>query len=541
MVKILSFSDRARHQLEHGVDTLADTVKVTLGPRGRNVVLDKKFGTPVITNDGVTIAKEIELANPYANVGAQLVKEVATKTADVAGDGTTTATVLAQAMVREGLRNLASGANPMVIKRGIDLAVDAITEALREKATEVASRSEIAAVATVSAQDATIGDLIAEAMEKVGRDGVITVEEGSTLATELEVAEGMQIDKGYISPHFITDPESGEAVLEEPFVLVTTQKIDMIEELLPVLEKVLQASKPLLIVAEDVEGQALSTLVVNSIRKTVRVCAVKAPSFGDRKKGILQDMAILCGGELIAPELGYKLDNTTLEMLGKARRVVVTKDTATVVGGAGNESDIKARVEQIRKELEATDSDWDREKLNERLAKLSGGVAVIKVGAATEVEMKERKHRIEDAISATKAAVEEGVIPGGGATLVQIASVLDGGLGRTGDEAVGVRLVRRSLDAPLQWIANNAGYDGKVVVAHVRDMEFGHGLDAERGKYGDLTKAGIVDPVKVTRSAVANAASIAGLLLTTESLIVDKPKPKGDPALEPGPHSHGPY
>jgi chaperonin GroEL len=536
MAKILSFSDDARHRLEHGVNALADTVKVTLGPRGRNVVLDKKFGAPVITNDGVTIAKEIELANPYENLGAQLVKEVATKTNDVAGDGTTTATVLAQAMVREGLRNVAAGANPASLKRGMDAAVAVVNEALLAKAVEVANRKDVAHVATISAQDPAIGELIAEAMEKVGRDGVITVEEGSTLATELEITEGMQFDKGYISPYFITDAESGEAVLDEPFLLVTTQKISSIEDLLPLLEKVLQANRSLLIVAEDVDGQALSTLVVNSIRKTVKVVAVKAPGFGDRRKAMLQDMAILAGGEVVAPELGYKLDSVGVEVLGRARRVVVTKDTTTIVDGAGVEADVKARIEQIRKEIEATDSDWDREKLNERLAKLAGGVAVIKVGAATEVEMKERKHRIEDAISATKAAVEEGIIPGGGAALVHIAANLDKGLDRTGDEATGVAIVRKALDEPLRWIAQNAGEDGSVVVAKVRSSKFGKGLDAATGQYVDLLKAGIVDPVKVTRHAIANAASIASLLLTTESLIVEKPKAP-EPAT--GGHGHG--
>jgi chaperonin GroEL len=527
MAKILSFADDARHRLEHGVNELADTVKVTLGPRGRNVVLEQKFGPPTITNDGVTIAKEIELTNPYENLGAQLVKEVASKTNDVAGDGTTTATVLAQAMVREGLRAVAAGVNPIGLKRGIDAASAAVADALRAKAIEVASRTEIAQVATISAQDATIGDLIAEAMEKVGRDGVITVEEGSTLATELEITEGMQFDK---------------AVLEDPYILITTQKISAIEELLPLLEKVVQTSKPLLIVAEDVEGQALSTLVVNSIRKTLKVVAVKAPAFGDRRKAMLQDLAILTGGDLIAPELGYKLDQVGIEQLGRARRVVVTSDTTTVVDGAGTDTEIAERVQQIRKEIEASDSDWDKEKLNERLAKLAGGVAVIKVGAATEVELKERKHRIEDAISATKAAVEEGIIPGGGAALVQIASALDGSVGRSGDEAVGVSIVRKALAEPLRWIAQNAGHDGYVVVERVREAEFGTGLDAATGQYTDLTKAGIVDPVKVTRSAVANAASIAGLLLTTESLVVEKPKaPEPEAAGGHGhSHPHGP-
>jgi chaperonin GroEL len=536
MAKILSFSDDARHQLEHGVNALADAVKVTLGPRGRNVVLDKKFGAPTITNDGVTIAKEIELSNPYQNLGAQLVKEVATKTNDVAGDGTTTATVLAQAMVREGIRNVAAGADPLSLKRGIDAAAAKISETLMTKAVEVKKRDDIAHVATISAQDSAIGDMIADAMEQVGRDGVITVEEGSTLSTELEVTEGMQFDKGYIAPYFVTDAESGEAVLEDPYILITPQKISAIEDLLPLLEQVLKASKPLLIIAEDVDGQALSTLVVNAIRKTLKVCAVKAPGFGDRRKAMLQDMAVLTGGELIAPELGYRLDSVTPDLLGKARRVVVTKETTTIVDGAGKSSEVKARVEQIRKEIEASDSDWDKEKLNERLAKLSGGIAVIKVGAATEVEMKERKHRIEDAISATKAAVEEGVIPGGGATLTQIASVLDDGVGLQGDAATGVTIVRKALDEPLRWIAQNAGLDGYVVVGKVRELKFGNGLDAAIGEYVDLAKSGIVDPVKVTRNAVSNAASIAGLLLTTETLIVERPT-----APEPanGGHGHG--
>ncbi len=536
MAKILSFSDDARHRLEHGVNALADAVKVTLGPRGRNVVLDKKFGAPTITNDGVTIAKEIELTNPYENLGAQLVKEVATKTNDVAGDGTTTATVLAQAMVREGLRNVAAGADPMSLKRGIDAAAAMISETLLSKAAEVKKRQDIAHVATISAQDTAIGELIAEAMERVGRDGVITVEEGSTLTTELDVTEGMQFDKGYISPYFISDAEAGEAVLEDAYVLITPQKISAIEDLLPLLEQVLKAGKPLLIIAEDVDGQALSTLVVNSIRKTLKVCAVKAPGFGDRRKAMLQDMAVLTGGEMIAPELGYKLESVNLDLLGSARRVVVTKENATIVDGGGDASEVKARVEQIRKEIEASDSDWDKEKLNERLAKLSGGVAVIKVGAATEVEMKERKHRIEDAISATKAAVEEGVIPGGGATLTQVASVLANGLDLTGDAATGVSIVRKALDEPLRWIAQNAGLDGYVVVGKVRESKAGTGLNAATGEYVDLAKAGIVDPVKVTRSAVSNAASIAGLLLTTEALIVEKPK-----APEPadGGHGHG--
>jgi chaperonin GroEL len=537
MAKILSFSDDARHLLEHGVNTLADTVKVTLGPRGRNVVLDKKFGVPTITNDGVTIAKEIELTNPYENLGAQLVKEVATKTNDVAGDGTTTATVLAQAMVREGLRNVTAGTNPMGIKRGMDLAAAAVSKALLEKAVEVDDKKSIANVATISAQDATIGELIAEAMEKVGKDGVITVEEGSALVTELDITEGLQFDKGFISPNFVTDAESQEVVLEDPYILITTQKISSVEEMLPLLEKVLGANKPLLIVAEDVEGQALSTLVVNALRKTFKVAAVKAPGFGDRRKAMLQDMAILTGGELIAPELGYKLDQVTLDMLGSARRVVVDKETTTVVDGGGKSAEVQDRVSQLRKEIEASDSDWDREKLSERLAKLSGGIAVIKVGAATEVEMKERKHRIEDAIAATKAAVEEGTIPGGGAALAQIAATaLADSLGLTGEEAIGVSIVRKALDEPLRWIAQNAGHDGYVVVGKVRELPWGHGLNAATDEYVDLVAAGIIDPVKVTRNAVSNAVSIAALLLTTEGLVVEKPAASEHAA---GGHGHG--
>jgi chaperonin GroEL len=537
MAKILSFSDDARHLLEHGVNTLADTVKVTLGPRGRNVVLDKKFGAPTITNDGVTIAKEIDLTDPYENLGAQLVKEVATKTNDIAGDGTTTATVLAQALVAEGLRNVAAGANPIGLKRGMDLASEAISKALLERAAEVGDHKAVANVATISAQDATIGELIAEAMDRVGRDGVITVEEGQALNTELEITEGLQFDKGFISPNFVTDAERQEAVLEDPYILITTQKIASVEEMLPLLEKVLQAGKPLLIIAEDVEGQALSTLVVNAIRKTFKVVAVKAPGFGDRRKAMLQDMAIATGGELIASELGYKLDQVTLDMLGSARRVVVDKENTTIVDGGGDTAEIADRAAQIRKEIEASDSDWDREKLGERLAKLSGGVAVIKAGAATEVEMKERKHRIEDAISATKAAVEEGTVPGGGAALSQITTVLDGNLGLTGEEAVGVSIVRKALDEPLRWIAQNAGHDGYVVVGKVRTLDWGHGLDAATDTYVDLVAGGIIDPVKVTRNAVSNAVSIAGLLLTTESLVVEKPS-EPQPAAAGG-HSHG--
>ncbi|MEU8237895.1 chaperonin GroEL [Actinoplanes missouriensis] len=537
MAKILSFSDDARHLLEHGVNTLADTVKVTLGPRGRNVVLDKKFGAPTITNDGVTIAKEIELTDPYENLGAQLVKEVATKTNDVAGDGTTTATVLAQALVREGLRNVTAGANPIGLKRGMDKASEVVSKALLAKAVEVADHKAIANVATISAQDATIGELIAEAMDRVGRDGVITVEEGSAMLTELEVTEGLQFDKGFISPNFVTDAESQEVVLEDAYILLTTQKISSIEELLPLLEKVLQAGKPLLIVAEDVEGQALSTLVVNALRKTIKVAAVKAPGFGDRRKAILQDLAIATGGELIAPELGYKLDQVGIESLGSARRIVVDKENTTIVDGGGNKADVTDRVAQIRKEIEASDSDWDREKLQERLAKLGGGIAVIKVGAATEVEMKERKHRIEDAIAATKAAVEEGTVPGGGAALAQVSKELEDNLGLTGEEAIGVSIVRKSLVEPLRWIAQNAGHDGYVVVGKVGELGWGHGLNAATDEYVDLAAAGIIDPVKVTRNAVSNAVSIAALLLTTESLVVEKPA-EAAPAAAGGGHGH---
>jgi chaperonin GroEL len=539
MAKTISFSDDARHQLEHGVNALADAVKVTLGPKGRNVVIGRKFGVPTITNDGVTIAKEIDLSDAQQNLGAQLVKEVATKTNDVAGDGTTTATVLAQAMVRLGLRNVASGANPTGLKRGIDAAVKAINEALLGKAIEVAGPSEIAHVATISAQDATVGALIAEAMGKVGREGVITVEDGSTMITELEITEGMQFDKGFVSPHFMTDPEAGEAVLEDAYVLVTTQKISAIEDLLPVLEKVLAANKPLFIIAEDVDGQALATLAVNAIRKTIKVVAVKAPAFGDRRKAQLQDIAILTGAELINSELGYKIEAVTLDMLGTARRVVVTKEDTVIIDGGGNATDVSGRVEQIKKEIEASDSDWDKEKLNERLAKLSGGIAVIKVGAATEVELKEKKHRIEDAIAATKAAVEEGIVPGGGAALVQIAGVLADGLGLAGDEATGVAIVRNALSSPLKWIAQNAGHDGNVVVEKVRELPWGEGLNAATDEYVDLVKAGIVDPVKVTRYAVSNAASIAGLLLTTESIVTEKPVDAAPAAAGGHGHSHG--
>ena len=531
MAKILSFDEDARRALERGVDKLADAVKVTLGPRGRNVVLDKKFGAPTITNDGVTIAREVELDDPYENLGAQLAKSVATKTNDVAGDGTTTATVLAQALVNAGLKNVAAGANPIALKRGIDAAVEAVNNALDKAAQPVNGEQEVAHVATVSAQDPTIGALIAEAFTKVGKDGVITVEEAQTMTTELEFTEGMQFDKGYISPYFVTDPEAGETAFDDAHLLITTQKIGSIAELLPVLEKVAETGKPLVVIAEDVEGEALSTLVVNAIRKTFPAVAVKAPYFGDRRKAFLQDLAVVTGAQVVAPEVGLKLDETGLDVLGRAGRVVVTKDTTTVTHGAGAQSEIDARIAQIRREIEETDSDWDREKLQERLAKLAGGVGVIKVGAATEVEMKERKHRIEDAISATRAAVEEGIIAGGGAALVHAGSALEGDLGFTGDEATGVAVVRTGLAEPLRWIAANAGEEGYVVVSKARDLPANHGFNAATGEYGDLLAAGVVDPVKVTKAALANAASVASLVLTAQSAVVEKPE-------EPEEHSH---
>jgi chaperonin GroEL len=537
MAKILSFDEEARRALERGVDKLADTVKVTLGPRGRNVVLDKSFGPPVITNDGVTIAREVELDDPYENLGAQLAKSVATKTNDVAGDGTTTATVLAQALVRAGLKNVAAGANPAALKRGIDAAVDAVSETLDKLATPVHGEQEIAHVATISAQDAEIGKLIGEAFTKVGNDGVITVEEAQTLTTELEFTEGMQFDKGYISPYFITDSEAGQTVLEDPYLLITTQKISAVSDLLPLLEKVIAENKPLVVIAEDVDGEALSTLVVNAIRKTFPAVAVKAPFFGDRRKAFLQDLAIVTGGQVVSPEVGLKLDQIGLDVLGRTGRVVVTKDTTTVTHGAGSQSEIDDRIAQIRTEIETTDSDWDREKLQERLAKLAGGVGVIKVGAATEVELKERKHRIEDAIAATRAAVDEGIIAGGGAVLLHAASALDGDLGRTGDEATGVGVVRQALGEPLRWIADNAGYEGYVVVARVREASGNIGLNAATGEYGDLLAAGVVDPVKVTKAALANAASVASLLITTQSLVVDKPEEPDEHGADG--HSHG--
>jgi chaperonin GroEL len=544
MAKILSFDEDARRALERGVDKLANAVKVTLGPRGRNVVLSKSFGAPVITNDGVTIAREIELDDPYENLGAQLAKSVATKTNDVAGDGTTTATVLAQALVNAGLKNVAAGANPTALKTGIDAAVTAVSEALDKMAIPVEGEQAIAHVATISAQDPAIGELIGEAFTKVGKDGVITVEESQTLTTELEFTEGMQFDKGYISPYFVTDAEAAETVFDDPYLLITTQKISAVADLLPLLEKVVESGKPLVIIAEDVDGEALSTLVVNAIRKTFNAVAVKAPYFGDRRKAFLQDLAIITGAQVISPEVGLKLDQAGLDALGHAGRVVVTKDSTTVTHGAASQEEIEARIAQIRREIEDTDSDWDRDKLKERLAKLSGGVGVIKVGAATEVELKERKHRIEDAIAATRAAIDEGIIAGGGAALVHAASALDGDFiansALTGDEATGVRVVRTGLDEPLRWIASNAGEEGYVVVAKVRDLPVNHGLDAATGEFGDLLKAGVVDPVKVTKAALANAASVAGLLLSTQSAIVEKPAdPEDGHDHANGGHSHG--
>ena len=539
MGKILQFDEEARRGMERGVNILADVVKVTLGPKGRNVVIDKKFGGPTVTNDGVTIAKEVELSDPAENMGAQLVKEVATKTNDVAGDGTTTATVLAQAMVREGLRNLAAGAQPMGLKIGIEAAVTAITKKLHEIATPVSGKAQIADIATISAQDSAIGELIADAMDKVGKDGVITVEESSTTGLELEFTEGMQFDKGYISPYFVTDADRMETVLEDAYILISGQKISALSEVLPVLEKVAQASKPLLIIAEDVEGEALSTLVVNRMRGTFASAAVKAPGFGDRRKSMLQDIAILTGGQVISAEVGLKLEQIDISMLGKARRVVISKDNTTIVDGAGNKADVAARVTEIRREIETTDSDWDREKLQERVAKLAGGVCVIKVGAHTEVELKEKKHRLEDAISATRAAVEEGIVVGGGAALVHAATALDNDLGFEGDRAVGVRLVRKACDEPLRWIAENAGHEGYVVVSKVRAMKPNEGFNAYSEKYTDLVKEGVIDPVKVTRSALANAASIAAMFITTEALVFETPEDKKEEPAGHG-HSHGP-
>ncbi|MDO4900129.1 chaperonin GroEL [Actinomyces sp.] len=524
MPKTIAFEEEARRGMERGLNTLADTVKVTLGPKGRNVVLDKKWGAPTITNDGVTIAKEIELEDPYEKIGAELVKEVAKKTDDVAGDGTTTATVLAQALVREGLRNVAAGANPIAVRRGIDKAVAAVVERLLADSKEVETQDEIAATASISAADEQIGAFIAEALEKVGHDGVITVEESNTFGLELEVTEGMRFDKGFISPYFVTDADRQEAVLEDAYVLLVESKISNVKDLLPVLEKVMQSGKPLAIIAEDVEAEALATLVVNRIRGTFKSVAVKAPGFGDRRKAMLQDMAILTGGTVISETVGLKLENATLEDLGQARKVVVTKDETTIVDGAGDKAAIEARVTQIRNEIEGSDSEYDREKLSERLAKLAGGVAVLKSGAATEVELKERKHRIEDAVRNAKAAVEEGIVAGGGVSLLQAATALDA-LDLADDEATGAAIVRVALEAPLKQIAINAGLEGGVVAERVRNLPTGEGLNAQTGEYTNLLAAGIADPVKVTRSALQNAASIAGLFLTTEAVVADKPEP----------------
>ncbi|HEY3979582.1 MAG TPA: chaperonin GroEL [Streptosporangiaceae bacterium] len=535
MAKSLEYNEDARRALERGVNRLADAVKVTLGPKGRNVVIDKKWGAPTITNDGVTVAREVELEDPLENLGAQLAREVATKTNDVAGDGTTTATVLAQAMVHEGLRSVTAGANPMALKRGIDTAAAAVAEILLKSAREVEEQSEIANVATVSAQDPKIGALIAEAFDKVGKDGVITVEESPTMGLELEFTEGMQFDKGYISAYFVTDQERMEAVFDDTYILLTSGKISSMAEFLPLLEKIAQTKKPLVVVAEDVDGEALSTLVVNKIRGLLNVVAVKAPGFGDRRKSMLEDMAVLTGGQVVSEEVGLKLDSVGLEVLGQARRVVVTKDTTTIVDGAGEAEQVSDRIRQLRAEIEATDSDWDREKLQERVAKLAGGVAVLRAGAATEVELKEKKHRLEDAISATRAAIEEGIVAGGGSALVQAAAALDD-LGLTGEEAVGVSVVRKSLSAPARWIAENAGAEGGVVVATIAGLAAGHGYNAATGEYGDLVAQGVIDPVKVTRSAVQNAASIAGMLITTEVLVTEKPE---EPAPDAGGSGHG--
>jgi chaperonin GroEL len=524
MAKLIAFNEEARRGLERGMNQLADAVKVTLGPKGRNVVLEKKWGAPTITNDGVSIAKEIELEDPFEKIGAELVKEVAKKTDDVAGDGTTTATVLAQALVREGLRNVAAGANPMSLKKGIEAAVEAVVEKLTLAAKDVETKEQIASTASISAADTTVGEIIAEAMDKVGKEGVITVEESNTFGLELELTEGMRFDKGYISPYFVTDTERMEAVLEDAYVLLLNSKVSAVKDLLPVLEKVMQSGKPLVIIGEDVEGEALATLVVNKIRGTFRSVAVKAPGFGDRRKAMLQDMAILTGGQVISEEVGLKLESATLDLLGRARKVVVTKDETTVVEGAGDSDQIAGRVNQIRAEIEKSDSDYDREKLQERLAKLAGGVAVIKVGAATEVELKERKHRIEDAVRNAKAAVEEGIVAGGGVALLQASVSAFEKLDLQGDEATGANIVRLALESPLKQIAVNAGLEGGVVVEKVRGLENGWGLDAATGEYVDMIAAGIIDPAKVTRSALQNAASIAGLFLTTEAVIADKPE-----------------
>lgn len=531
--KQILFGEDARHALERGVNTLADAVKVTLGPKGRNVVLEKKYGSPTITNDGVTIAKEIELSDPFENMGAQLAKEVATKTNDIAGDGTTTATLLAQAMVREGLKNVAAGANPMVLKKGIEKAVNVVVEELKKVSKSVESKEDITHVAAISAADDEIGKLIAEAMEKVGKDGVITVEESQTMGTNLEVVEGMQFDRGYVSPYMITDSERMEAVLDDPYILITDKKISMIKDLLPILEKIIQRGKPLVIIAEDVEGEALATLVVNKLRGVLNVVAIKAPGFGDRRKAMLGDIAVVTGGQVISEEVGMTLENATPEMLGSARQVKITKEETTIVDGKGDAKEIKKQINQIKVQIEDTTSDYDREKLQERLAKLSGGVAVIQVGAATETEMKEKKHRIEDALSATRAAVEEGVVSGGGVALLQIAPKLDQ-LKETGDVATGIALVRKALSEPLRQISNNAGVEGSVIVEKVSAMEAGKGFNAATGEYVNMIAAGIVDPAKVTRSALQNASSIAAMLLTTESLVVEIPEKEKAPMMPPG-------
>ena len=527
MAKSIAFNEEARRGLERGMNQLADAVKVTLGPKGRNVVLEKKWGAPTITNDGVSIAKEIELEDPYEKIGAELVKEVAKKTDDVAGDGTTTATVLAQALVREGLRNVAAGANPMGLKKGIEAAVAAVSEQLLAMAVDVETKEQIASTASISAADTTVGDIIAEAMDKVGKEGVITVEESNTFGIDLELTEGMRFDKGYISAYFVTDPERMETVLEDAYVLIANSKISNVKDLLPLLEKVMQSGKPLVILAEDVDGEALSTLVVNKIRGTFKSVAVKAPGFGDRRKAMLQDIAILTGGQVISEEVGLKLESAGIELLGQARKVVITKDETTIVEGAGDQGQIEGRVNQIRAEIENSDSDYDREKLQERLAKLAGGVAVIKVGAATEVELKERKHRIEDAVRNAKAAVEEGIVAGGGVALVQATKLAFEKLELEGDEATGANIVRKASSAPLKQIAINAGLEGGVVAEKVANLEPGHGLNAATGEYVDLLAAGIIDPAKVTRSALQNAASIAALFLTTEAVVADKPEPAG--------------
>ncbi|HWL77773.1 chaperonin GroEL [Microbacterium sp.] len=530
MAKIIAFDEEARRGLERGLNTLADAVKVTLGPRGRNVVLEKKWGAPTITNDGVSIAKEIELDDPYEKIGAELVKEVAKKTDDVAGDGTTTATVLAQALVKEGLRNVAAGADPIGLKRGIEKAVKVLSDELLASAKEVETKEEIAATASISAADTTIGELIAEAIDKVGKEGVVTVEESQTFGTELELTEGMRFDKGFINPYFVTDPERQEAVFEDPYILIANQKISNIKDLLPIVDKVIQDGKELVIIAEDVEGEALATLVLNKIRGIFKSAAVKAPGFGDRRKAQLQDIAILTGGQVITEEVGLKLENTTLDLLGRARKVIITKDETTIVEGAGDPAQIEGRVTQIRREIDNTDSDYDREKLQERLAKLAGGVAVIKAGAATEVELKERKHRIEDAVRNAKAAVEEGIVPGGGVALIQAGKAAFANLELEGDEATGANIVKVAIEAPLKQIALNAGLEPGVVANKVAELPAGHGLNAATGEYGDLFAQGIIDPAKVTRSALQNAASIAGLFLTTEAVVADKPEKAAAPA-----------